>query len=120
MTNRVRAELQHLWEKSRQDTNETVFGVNVTVRTSFGKACRNAKVQGFHLHDCRHTAITRMIRAGLPPVEVMRISGHSTLSAFYRYANLDSDSVFRAAAALDALHNHSLASESQLATGLVN
>lgn len=104
MTNRVSEELTGRWLNSRQEKSETVFGVSVTVRTSFAKACRDANVKGFHLHDCRHTAITRMIRTGLPPVEVMRVSGHSTLSCLYRYSNLDSDSVFRAAAALDAYH----------------
>jgi integrase len=118
MTNRVHTELQGLSLKQRVNNDETVFGVHVTVRTSFGKACKAAQIEGFHLHDCRHTAITRMIRAGLPPVEVMRVSGHSTLSCLYRYANLDSDAVFRAAAALDAYHAETMepkvASESQL------
>jgi hypothetical protein len=34
----------------------------------------------------------------------MRISGHSTLSAFTVYARADEDTAFRAAAALDAFH----------------
>lgn len=104
MTIRVADELQRLWDNSRQDVSSSVFGVCVTVRTSFAKACKAANIEDFHLHDCRHTAITRMISAGLPPVEVMRVSGHTTLSCFYRYANLDSSAVFRAAAALDAYH----------------
>jgi len=104
MTNRVSDELTRLWFHSRQEKSETIFGINATVRTSFSTACRDANVKDFHLHDCRHTAITRMIRSGLPPVEVMRVSGHTTLSCLFRYANLDSDSVFRAAAALDAYH----------------
>lgn len=121
MTNRVQKELERLWDKSRHDRNETVFGVNVTVRTSFGKACRDAKLKGFHLHDCRHTSISRMIRVGLPPVEVMRVSGHSTLSCLYRYANLDSDAVFRAAAALDAYHSEAAVhGESPQASELLN
>jgi len=46
-----------------------------------------------------------MIRAGIPPVEVMRVSGHTTLSCLYRYANLSDDSVFRVATALDASYS---------------
>jgi integrase len=104
MTSRVYADLIMRWLESKQESESLVFGVKVTVRTAFVKACKAANVQDFHLHDCRHTAITRMIRAGLPPVEVMRVSGHTTLSCLYRYANLDNDAVFRAAAALDAYH----------------
>jgi len=36
------------------------------------------------------------------------VSGHTTMAAFYRYVNTDTDSVFRAAAALDALNLESL------------
>jgi len=101
MTERVYNDLKARWERSRKEIDSLVFGVRVTVRTSFAKACRAAAISDFHLHDCRHTAITRMIRAGIPPVEVMRVSGHQTLSCLYRYANLSDDSVFRVATALD-------------------
>ncbi|MDQ1592883.1 MAG: hypothetical protein QOG71_3510 [Pyrinomonadaceae bacterium] len=107
MTNRVYEDLQGRWLDSKQELGTLVFGIRVSIRASFGKACRAANIQDFHFHDCRHTAITRMIRAGLPPVEVMRVSGHSTLSCLYRYANLDNDTVFRAAAALDVYNAES-------------
>jgi integrase len=101
MTKRVYAELYLLWENSIKDENELVFGVSVTIKTAWKKICREADIEDFHFHDTRHTAITRMIRAGLPPVEIMKVSGHSTLSAFNIYANLESDAIFRAANALD-------------------
>jgi integrase len=107
MTTRVHLEMQRICEGAGEDSNQLVFRGIKSVRTSFAKACKEAKVQDFRLHDCRHTAITRMIRVGLPPVEVMRVSGHTTMSAFYRYANLDADTVFKAAAALDAFHAQS-------------
>jgi integrase len=102
LTERVADELQRLWAESSQIGSALVFGVSVTIKTAWKKICREAELDDFHFHDCRHTAITRMIRAGLPPVEVMRVSGHTTLSCLYRYSNLDSESVFRAAAVLDA------------------
>ncbi|HEX8633323.1 MAG TPA: tyrosine-type recombinase/integrase [Pyrinomonadaceae bacterium] len=117
MTTRVYVELSQLF--SFQDASTSVFGLRC-IRTSFVKACKKAKIDGFVFHDLRHTAITRMIRAGLPPVEVMRVSGHSTLSAFYRYANLDSDAVFRAAAALDAYHAQVAESQASEAPELLN
>jgi integrase len=101
LTRRAFIELQRLYDASKKSLNKLVFGGIKSVRTSFAKACKAAKISDFRLHDCRHTAITRMIRAGLPPVEVMRVSGHTTMSAFYRYANLDSEAIFRAATALD-------------------
>jgi integrase len=107
LTLRAYTELLHVWEASARNECGLVFGGIKSVRASFTKACKAAHIIDFHFHDCRHTAITRLIRAGLPPVEVMRVSGHTTLSCLYRYSNLDSDTVFRAAAALDAYHAQS-------------
>jgi integrase len=92
---------ERLWENSGRNKDSLIFEVNVTIKTAWKKICREAGIEDFHFHDTRHNAITRMIRAGLPPVEVMRVSGHSTIAAFYRYANLEADSIFRAASALD-------------------
>lgn len=102
MTNRVFEELQKLWFESDKDRSKLVFGVNVTIKTSWKKICREAKIEDFRFHDCRHTAISRMIRAGIPPVECMRVSGHTTLTAFNIYANIDNDTIFRTANALDS------------------
>lgn len=102
MTNRVYDELTSLWNESNGNTDVLIFGVKWTIKTAWKKILNKAEIEGFHFHDCRHTAITRMIRAGLPPVEVMKISGHTTLAAFNIYANLEADSIFRAANALDS------------------
>lgn len=104
MTRRVHEDLTARYYAASAGTTERVFQIKSGVKRSFGSACLAAGVHDFRLHDCRHTAITRMIRAGIPPVEVMRVSGHSTMSAFYRYANLEADTIFRAAAALDDLN----------------
>jgi integrase len=101
MTNRVFNELQRLWDESDKDKSKLVFGVNVTIKTAWKKICREAGVFDFRFHDCRHTAISRMIRAGIPPVESMRVSGHTTLTAFNIYANIDNETIFRTANALD-------------------
>ena len=101
MTNRVFDELLNNWFESDKDTSKLVFGVNVTIKTSWKKICREAGISDFRFHDCRHTSISRMIRAGIPPVECMRVSGHSTLTAFNIYANIDNESIFRTANALD-------------------
>lgn len=119
MTARVYADLQKRWEESTFDPSMRIFNVT-KLRRSFQTACRRAGVKDFRLHDCRHTAITRMIRAGIPPVEVMRVSGHTTMAAFYRYANLESDTIYRAASAIDAFHAEQGARETQAAPPLIN
>lgn len=120
MTKRVFDEILRLWEISDQNQDSLVFGVSVTIKTAWKKICREARIEDFHFHDTRHTAITRMIRAGLPPVEVMKVSGHSTLAAFNIYANLESDSIFRAANALDNYLAHQEASQNSHLSELIN
>lgn len=104
MTIRVYQELEKLWQASLQKSDALVFGKLTTIKKGFGKALMAAKIDDFHFHDCRATCITRMIQAGLPPAEVMRISGHSTLSAFYIYVRINMDSVHHAAAVLDSFN----------------
>lgn len=101
MTRRVFEELSRLWENSSKNPDKLVFGVSVTIKTAWKKICKEAKIENFHFHDTRHTCISRLIHAGLPPVECMKVSGHSTLAAFNIYANLEADTIFRAANALD-------------------
>jgi len=40
----------------------------------------------------------------MPPAEVMRVSGHTTLRAFYIYVRTDIDTAYRAASLLDAFN----------------
>ena len=54
------------WHENVTDENKRVFSVKVTIKTAWTKICRIAAVLDFRFHDCRHTAITRMIRAGMP------------------------------------------------------
>ena len=119
MTGRVYQDLRLRYSAATREQGELIFDYR-GVKRSFNSACRVAGVVDFRLHDCRHTAITRMIRTGLPPVEVMRVSGHSTLSCLYRYSNLDSDTVFRAAAALDAFHAQATEEQATEASETVN
>ncbi len=103
MTNRV-FELLCQLRTPLSDSDSLIFGGLKDMKRSFTSACRRAGIIDFRLHDCRATAITRMLGAGLPVTEVMRISGHTTLTAFTIYARADLDTAFRAAAALDAFH----------------
>jgi integrase len=107
MTQRVYDELISLWEQSPRDLDELVFGIKDTVKRSFASACRDAEIEGFRFHDCRHTAITRMIQAGLSPMEVMKVSGHTQMNTFARYVNPDTQAVTRIADVLSAFNAQS-------------
>jgi integrase len=101
MTRRLRQELEDLWEVSPKSPNESVFGISTTVKTAFKSLCEAASVDGFRFHDCRHTATTRMIAAGCPHTEVMKITGHTQMKTFLRYLNVKSETTSRVASALD-------------------
>ena len=106
ITNRLLEELIRLWENSPQNKEDLVFGIKDTVKRSFASACRDANIEGFHFHDCRHTAITRMIQAGLSPMEIMKISGHTQMNTFARYVNPNTEAVNRIADVLSAYQQH--------------
>lgn len=80
--------------------SETVFGQR-DAKHAFYNALRHAGIKDFRFHDLRGTAITRLLRAGMPASEVMKISGHSEFKTFLRYVKLDDDTVERARKALD-------------------
>ena len=85
MTSRAKAELVALKEKSNNAQKIWNLG---NIHRSFNTACRRANITGLNFHDLRHTATTRMIRAGIPHTEVMKTTGHSQIKTFLRYLNL--------------------------------
>jgi integrase len=89
ITPRLLSELKRLYEMSPKDSEGLVFGVQDTIKRSFASACKAAGIDGFRFHDCRHTAITRMLHSGLDAAEVMKVSGHTQWKTFLRYVNPD-------------------------------
>lgn len=73
------------------------------VSKSFTTACDRAKVKDLRFHDLRHTATTRMIAAGIPYAEVMKITGHTQMKTFLRYLNPEDETVSAAADRLNKL-----------------
>ena len=104
MTPRVREELEKLHEKVRKSPDDRVFGINDNFKKSFMGVCEDAKITGLTFHDLRHTAITRMVQAGIPIPEIMKISGHTQMSTFARYVNPDARAVQHIAERL-SIHN---------------
>jgi integrase len=104
MTTRLQDELRRLWEAAPPDPDGLVFGVKNNIKRSFGTACKLAEIEDFRLHDCRHSATTRMIQAGMAPMEVMKITGHKQIDTFLRYMNTNDQTARRAAEALDLFY----------------
>jgi integrase len=105
MTLRLESELKQLYENAPKDPEGLVFGIKDNFKNGFAAACKEAKIEGLRFHDLRHTAITRMVEAGMQPAEVMRVSGHTTPAMLWRYLNANADTARRAADALDLLRN---------------
>jgi len=102
MTDRVYEEFVRLWELSPKDENLLVFGIS-DIKKSFAAACDEANIKELRFHDLRHTAVTRMVNAGIPPMEVMKISGHTQYTTFARYVNPNTETVRKIADVISTL-----------------
>src|SRR2546422_7857748 len=58
------------------------------VRTSFEHAVREAKLDNFHFHDCRHHFASWFVMRGGSLQALKEILGHATLAMTVRYAHL--------------------------------
>jgi len=90
ITERLRRELEGLWERSDKRSDSLVFGVRGDVKRSFATACEEAGitkggVDGLNIHSMRHTAATRLVQGQMPIELVGRILGHSQPQTTYRY-----------------------------------
>lgn len=100
MTRRLHEELSN----RQQETGRIFTGNGAWMKGAIVRLREHTKINDFRLHDCRHTAATRLVQGGLPIAEVARVLGHSTLAMTYRYANADNSTLTRAAAIMNALH----------------
>lgn len=64
---------EFVFENPKTQTCYTSF------KTAFEGACRREEIKGVRFHDTRHTAISRMIEAGVDLVTVSKIAGHSDI-----------------------------------------
>lgn len=116
MTPRVYDELLKLWRVAPLNCDALVFGIADNIKNGFTSVCKVSGVEGFRFHDLRHTAITRMIAAGVTPMEAMKVSGHSQYATFARYINPTEQAIRKAADAL-ALLNAQATAQLESATG---
>lgn len=57
-------------------------------RTWFERALKDAKIDGFHWHDLRHTFASRLRQEGAKLEDIAEALGHKTLMMTRRYAHL--------------------------------
>jgi integrase len=98
LTRRAEVELEKVRLTS---SSERIFPF-VDIKISFANAKREAGVTDVRFHDLRHTAITRLVRSGMPSTEAGKIAGHTQPQTTYRYINTDADTLRRASHILDS------------------
>jgi integrase len=70
--------------------------IQTSVKRSFKTACVEAGIENFRFHDCRHTFVTNMRRAGKQDRVIMAITGHKTFTVFTRYDTVSEEDLLGA------------------------
>ena len=71
------------------------------LKKSFKRACSQAGINDFRIHDLRHTFASWLVTEGVPLLDVSRLLGHSTVQMTERYAHLEKQSLESAVSLLD-------------------
>jgi integrase len=93
MSRRCKVELLALRNRLGPEFSEYVFAKPirpethlVDVRVAWTKALRAAGLEYFWIYDLRHTFASRLTEAGVSPIFVAQIMGHSSPSILHTYA----------------------------------
>lgn len=93
----IHDELFKVLKEIPRDTDHIISwrGKPVTseIKHGFVKARTVVNLTESHFHDIRHRAVSRYVQMGFPVNIIMKATGHKTMSAFLRYANLRSSDV---------------------------
>lgn len=87
------------------------------VKTAFKKACRQAGITNFRLHDLRHTASTNLRRAGVDATTAMKIIGHKSERMHRRYNTVEPEDLRRAVSQLASYQANTLITPATVTIG---
>jgi integrase len=77
--------------------NELLFPIDQwQLGKAFRRACAEAKLEDFRIHDCRHTFASHQAMAGVQGLTLQALLGHKDMRMTGRYSHL-SDAHLRAA-----------------------
>ena len=65
--------------------------------------CKQADLEGFRIHDLRHTFVSWLVTSGVPLFTAGQLAGHTQLTTTQRYAHLADDPLRAATATFGAL-----------------
>ena len=68
------------------------------IKGSFRRACNEAGIENFRIHDLRHTFASWLVMGGVSIFKVSRLLRHSSVTETERYAHLAPDHLHEAAA----------------------
>jgi integrase len=112
--------------RKESDPQGWIFPANSSARTAAARASHRTTMEdGFRRaviragldptkvtpHVMRHTAITRLVKAGVDLPTIQRISGHKTLAMVMRYVHLHGSHIDKAIASLDIALNPAITQE---------
>jgi hypothetical protein len=89
---------------------------NKDFRTAWEKALTKVRLAGRLFQDLRRTAVRNLVRAGVPEVVAMRISGHKKRAVFDRYNITSEDDIRFACERLSIMHQPRLSHGHRMGT----
>ena len=87
------------WGNPMEKLFPGITGAQVSV--TFKRACRQAKIEDFRLHDLRHTTGSWLALSGKDIYTIAKILGHKDLRMSARYAHLSAQYLSNAVKGLD-------------------